>query len=81
MAEPVRETVKRSISEARGDAPERPKVGLAENAEGVPFQCGTCEYFEDGTCHNPDPELKGRDVDEEWCCDFYEHDGMKVIVK
>lgn len=56
-------------------------VGLAENAKGIPFKCGTCEYFEDGTCHNKNPKLDGRTVKAEWCCNLYEHDGMKIVVK
>lgn len=81
MAEPVRRTVEKSIGELRGDKPERPLVGLAENAKGVQFQCGTCEYFDDSICRNKDPELDGREVEPEYCCDLYDHEGMRVIVK
>ena len=58
-------------------------VGLAENAKGVPFRCGTCQWFGDGTgtCHNNNPKLHGREVKPEWCCNLYEHEGMRVVVK
>ncbi len=55
-------------------------VGLTQNAAGVKFQCGTCEYFKDGVCRNINPELYGREVKAEWCCNLYDHDGMRVIV-
>ena len=76
-SEPVRETIERSIS---GEAPKGSRIGLAQNPVGVPFQCGSCEYFKDGTCENPAKELKGRKVDNEWCCNLFEHEGMKRIV-
>lgn len=56
-------------------------VGLAQNPAGVTFHCGSCEYFKRGKCGNPNPKLNGRRVDPVWCCDLYEHAGMKVIVK
>ncbi len=55
-------------------------VGLAQNTQGVNFQCGTCEYFDKGVCKNSHPKLKDRNVQREWCCNLYDHDGMKVIV-
>jgi len=56
------------------------EVGLAQNASGIQFQCGTCEYFDNGTCHNKNPHLQGRQVQPAWCCNLYDHPGMKVIV-
>ena len=55
------------------------EVGLSENPMKVAFECGTCEYFERGTCHNKNPNLKGRKVEASWCCNLYDHDGMRVI--
>lgn len=65
-------------------------VGLAENTEGVAFQCGTCEYFGDDDteedaetkpCQHPNKKLNGREVEHRWCCNKYEHEGMKIIVE
>jgi hypothetical protein len=56
------------------------EVGLAQNASGIAFQCGTCEYIDRGTCRNPNPKLNGRQVQSAWCCNLYDHPGMKVIV-
>lgn len=61
--------------------PDNRAVGLADNTEGYSFQCGTCEYFDDGTCHNPHPKLNGRKVEPKWCCNLYDHAGMKTIVE
>jgi hypothetical protein len=62
-------------------AKSRSEVGLAQNAGGVAFKCGTCEYFTDHEyCSNPNPEINGRTVRPEWCCNLYDHPGMKVIV-
>jgi len=80
VAEPVRRSIEKATGELKGEKPKRPLVGLAQNAKGVPFQCGTCEYFDRGTCRNRDPELEGRKVGSEWCCDLYDHEGMRVIV-
>lgn len=80
MSEPVRETIKRSMTEARSES-DGGAVGLVENVEDVPFQCATCDYFEDGFCQNEDPRLYGRDVEGRWCCNKYEHEGMRVIVE
>jgi hypothetical protein len=54
-------------------------VGLADNGD-TPFQCGTCEYFADGHCHHKHPKLNGRPVAEKWCCNLYDHKGMKRII-
>lgn len=70
-----------AMSTARYGKTDHTIVGLADNAKGVPFRCGTCEYFEDGVCHNKNPKLDGRSVKPEWCCNLYEHDGMKIVVK
>lgn len=56
------------------------EIGLAQNAPGVDFHCRTCEYIKAGTCTNPNPKLNGRKVEPDWCCNLYDHDGMKVIV-
>lgn len=82
MAEPVRESIRRAVDETSGRAKpdETDPIGLAENG-GVTFQCGTCEYFEDGVCQNPDPRLNGEKVEHEWCCNKYDRDGMRTIIK
>lgn len=76
---------RKGAGEAHGepDGDEATVVGLAENRQGVPFRCGTCEYFDfgPGTCHNPHPKLRGKVVKPEWCCNLYHHPGMRVIVK
>lgn len=54
-------------------------IGLADNA-GIRFECGTCEYIRNGVCTNPDPRLKNRNVEQHWCCNLYDHAGMRVIV-
>lgn len=56
------------------------EVGLDENPSGIPFQCGTCEYFHEGICHNEHPKLHGKYVEALWCCNRYDREGMKVIV-
>jgi broad specificity phosphatase PhoE len=61
--------------EDHGDA-----IGLAENPAGIRFHCGGCEYFKDGTCHFKDKRLYGRKVEPEWCCNKFDHPGMRVIV-
>lgn len=56
-------------------------VGLVQNPEGVPFQCGTCVFFKEGICNNPDSRLYESEVDaESMCCNKYFHPGMRVIV-
>jgi len=49
------------------------QIGLAQNAKGVAFRCGTCEYFDRGICHNPNPKLERKPVEAEWCCNLYDH--------
>lgn len=56
-------------------------VGLAQNPRGIAFQCGTCEYFDKGTCKNKNPRLDGRKVEAEWCCNLFDRDGMKVVAR
>lgn len=56
-------------------------IGLAENPRGLEFQCGTCEYFEDGLCKNADPRLLNQKVQASWCCNRYDHPGMKVHIQ
>lgn len=63
----------------KSDETDDQPVGLAQNAEGVAFQCGTCQYQQDGVCHNDNPKLNGKEVQPEWCCNLYDHDGMKHI--
>lgn len=54
-------------------------VGLARNLAGIHFQCGTCMYFDNGKCRNPNPLLTDTTVGPAWCCNLYDHKGMKVI--
>jgi hypothetical protein len=75
-----RMTVGLAMARKENKAREDAVIGLSQNADGVKFQCGTCEYFADGTCRNINPKLYGRPVKPEWCCNLYDHDGMKVIV-
>lgn len=56
-------------------------IGLAKNAKGVAFQCGTCEFYSDDMCHHPLPKLNGQHVEDEWCCNHYRHTGMKTIIE
>lgn len=62
--------------------PKRPIIGLAAIPKGKRFHCGGCEYYNstDGKCHNKEKQLNLRDVDRDWCCDYFECKGMKVIV-
>lgn len=55
-------------------------VDLADN-DGTPFRCGTCKFFGAGFCNNPDKRLKGKQVEIMWCCNFYRHEGMRIIIK
>jgi hypothetical protein len=32
-------------------------------------------------CHNPNPKLYGTKVEPEWCCNLYDHKGMKTIIE
>jgi hypothetical protein len=77
-AEPVRETVVRSMKEARKDG-EHP-IGLVENPAGVAFQCATCDHFDDGVCRHHDPRLDGKKVEGAWCCNEFEHPGMRTVI-
>ena len=54
-------------------------VGLANNSD-IRFQCGTCEYCYDGFCQNEHHKLKGEKVEAKWCCNLYDHKGMKVVI-
>jgi len=56
-------------------------IGLVKNAKDVAFQCGTCRFYSDDTCHHSDPRLNGQHVEDEWCCNHYAHDGMKTIIQ
>lgn len=60
-------------------------VGLSENPAGVPFQCGTCEYYgkdvQPDQCGNRHPKLYGRHVETAWCCNLFDRDDMKVIIR
>ena len=56
------------------------KVGLVKNPQGTAFRCGTCKFFKKGVCKNVNPELKGRPVAAHWCCNLYDHAGMKLVV-
>ena len=60
-----------------GDDP----IGLVENPDDVAFQCATCDYFEDGVCQHSDPRLNGEEVEGKWCCNKYEHPGMRTVIK
>ena len=55
-------------------------VGLADNGV-TRFQCGTCEYFDDGVCHNKHPKLDGKEVEPNWCCNLYDHEGMETVIE
>lgn len=55
-------------------------IGLAQNPPGVHFQCRACKYIKAGRCQNPNPQLKDRKVKPTWCCNLFDHSGMKVIV-
>lgn len=56
-------------------------IGLAANPDGVAFRCGTCEWFEDGHCHNANWQLYGKKVDPFWCCNLFDRDDMRIIVR
>ncbi len=58
-----------------------PPVGLCANPDGAPFQCGTCQFFQNGHCVNQEPRLNGRPVQPTWCCNLYQHPGMQTIVQ
>lgn len=63
-----------------GDTKAMP-VGLAQNPPGRAFRCGTCEWFDNGHCRNRNKSLNGRQVDPQWCCNLYDNDEMKIIVR
>ena len=67
------------MADARNKAHENAVVGLADNGT-VRFECGTCEYFKNDTCHNPHPKLYKKHVERLWCCNLYDHEGMSVII-
>jgi len=72
-----------AADDERGDTKAMP-IGLAENTSGVVFQCGNCEWFDragGGFCQNGNRRLKGRKVDATWCCNLFDRDDMKVIVR
>lgn len=83
MAEPVRDTIKRSMRQVRGE-PEPDEddviIGLVENPDDVAFQCATCNHFEDGICQKDLSALKGQPVEGKWCCNWYEHPKMRTII-
>jgi hypothetical protein len=64
----------------RGDTKAMP-VGLVENPAGMGFRCGTCEWFDSGYCRNGNKAIKDMKVDAFWCCNLYDNDGMKIIVR
>lgn len=81
-----------SIHDKFGDPSKPNPVGLAENPPGVPFQCGTCSFLsgnievlqdwpEDNICTNEEARLYLVPVNKQlWCCDKYNHPGMRVII-
>lgn len=63
-----------------GDTEAMP-IGLAANPLGLPFRCGTCEWFDNNHCWNKNPRLHGRQVDPHWCCNLYDNDSMQIVVR
>lgn len=57
-----------------------PPVGLSANPPGKPFQCGTCQFFQQGRCGNPDQRLNGKPVQPVWCCNFYKNPQMQTLI-
>lgn len=55
-------------------------VSLVNNTSGAAFKCGECMYYRDGKCYNKNPKLYERDVEKSWCCNLYDHEGMKLII-
>jgi hypothetical protein len=58
-------------------------VGLVDN-NGKPYNCGHCEYLCTETkafCRNTHPKLRDRRVEKEWCCNLFDHPGMRTIIK
>jgi len=72
----------RKADDESGDTKSMP-IGLAQNPPGKPFRCGDCEWFDTGAsrCQNKNPRLNGRHVEPEWCCNLYDNDEMKIIVR
>lgn len=83
--ESVRDSVTKAVAEERSKGTssndEVGPIGLVENPDDVPFQCATCDYFDDGICDNPRAKLHGKPVEGRWCCDWYDHPGMRVIIR
>jgi hypothetical protein len=63
----------------RNKAHEQAVVGLADNGT-TRFECGTCEYFKNEVCNNMHPKLYKTHVEPQWCCNLYDHPGMKVRI-
>jgi hypothetical protein len=74
----LRTAIKEAIKEHDGDDT---VIGLVDNTSGEHFQCGTCNYMKGEECHNPNPKLYGTKVEPEWCCNLYDHKGMKTIIE
>lgn len=72
--------MKRTLADPEDGSKVMP-VGLSENPSGTPFQCGTCEYYHEGICHNSHPAISGKHVDAVWCCNLYDSEGMKIITR
>lgn len=65
-------------------------IGLAENPKGVEFHCEDCVHFDadEGRCYKKLPDshlgaklLYKRLVEPDYCCNFFWHSGMKVLIK
>ncbi len=56
-------------------------VDLVENPPGVLFRCPDCKYYRAGKCQHSDPRINGEPVTNRNCCNFFDHPGMKSIVK
>ena len=56
------------------------EVGLAELPNGCCFRCTDCMYIDNGVCKNHDSRIYNRPVTAAMCCNYFNHDGMKVIV-
>lgn len=69
----LRDEIKKAMPDTRA-------VGLADNGD-TKFQCGTCEYYDAGYCQNEHPKLHLKRVEPNWCCNLYDHDGMKVVIQ
>lgn len=57
-----------------------PPVGLCANPPGKAFQCGTCQFFQQSRCGNPDPRLNGKPVQPVWCCNLYKNPQMQTLI-